>query len=209
MENDIMLFKPKNYVPQALLAIAIGLILIIWPDTALRWVVVVSGILLIISGIYSIVSYYTSKQRENAPSRMLLANGVIVLLFGIVLCISPLFFINFLMVLLGLLLVIGSAAQLWTLGIARRAAGAIPGILFIVPLLLLIAGLVIVFNPFSSARVATIMFGISALVFGAIQLYNAYVVTGYLKQAGNASRKEAAKPAEEIQEAEEVQEPEA
>ena len=56
-----------------------------------------------------------------------------------------------------------SAARSWTV---------VPGGFFVVPVLVLIAGVVVLFNPFTAATVPFIILGVSSIVYGLSDLVN-------------------------------------
>ena len=56
-----------------------------------------------------------------------------------------------------------SAARSWTV---------VPGGFFVIPVLVLIAGIVVLFNPFTAAAVPFIILGVSSIVYGLSDLIN-------------------------------------
>lgn len=49
-----------------------------------------------------------------------------------------------------------------------------PGFFYVVPVLILICGIVILFDPFSVAETAFILFGITSMVYGISGLINGF-----------------------------------
>ena len=91
------------------------------------------------------------------------------LLFGLWLMIMPAFFVGILMYVLGAVLVLAGISQIVNLS-AARSWTVVPGGFFVV--LVLIAGVVVLFNPFTAATVPFIILGVSSIVYGLSDLVN-------------------------------------
>lgn len=76
----------------------------------------------------------------------------------------PEFFVNILMYLLGVLLVLGSLSQLINF-ISVRQVVKVPVFLYLISVLILAAGIVILFNPFTAATVPFIILGVSSIIY--------------------------------------------
>ena len=79
------------------------------------------------------------------------------------------------MFLLGFILVVAAVGQFVTLAAARQF-GRIAPVSFLFPVLILIVGIVILFDPFSSAESVFILFGITAVFYGVTDLLNQYSI---------------------------------
>ena len=165
--------KISNTVVRGIFATLIGLLLIFWPEYAILYLVITVGILFIIPGIFSLVGYYrlSKNQYEGKPVFPIEAIGSIIL--GLLLVIIPNVFVNFFMYLLGILLIIGGIEQIVTYMRARRWI-PIRWTNYILPVLILAAGIVIMLKPQSIARYTFMIFGIAAVVYGLIELFNSY-----------------------------------
>lgn len=168
--------RPKNYQFMAILAIIVGIILVIYPTTALTLVIVAIGALLLLSAIASIVDYYKLKKHNLHPSSSMIINGVMSTIVGVILIVSPLFFVNFLLTLLSILLLLGSIGQFITLAYGRSKGAVIPIYMFIVPVLLLILSIVMLTAPQESAVTITSMFGFGIIIYSAMELISLYVI---------------------------------
>ena len=73
------------------------------------------------------------------------------------------------MYILGVLLVLGGVTQLSNF-ISVRNVVKVPVVWYVISVLVLIAGLVVLFNPFQAATVPFIVLGVSAIVYGATDL---------------------------------------
>lgn len=155
---------------RAICALIIGLILVLVPNVAVNYIIITIGILFLIPGVISTIGYFTRKREPGITYRFPL-EGVGSLLFGLWLIISPTFFANVLMYLLGFILIVGGVQQILSLIVARRWT-AVSWYFYIVPLLILIAGIVVIFDPTSSRETILMIIGIACLVYAVSELVN-------------------------------------
>ena len=102
--------------------------------------------------------------------------GVGSLLFGLWLIIMPDFFADVLMFLLGFILMMGGVQQIASLSMARRWM-PVPGAYYLVPSLILIAGIISLFNPTGARNTVFVIIGISSLVYAVSELINWFKFT--------------------------------
>lgn len=102
--------------------------------------------------------------------------GVGSLLFGLWLVIMPGFFADLLTFVLGFILLMGGVQQIASLSAARRWM-PVPGGFYVVPVLILLAGLVALFNPTGVRSTAFIIIGVSSLVYAVSELLNWFKFT--------------------------------
>lgn len=164
-----------NNVWRSLFAILLGLVLVLWPGFSISYLVIVIGILLIISGATSLGVHYRMKRRGQQVKGASV-DGWFSLLLGLCLLLMPAFFVGVLMTLLGILLIIASVGQFSALSSARREGYAVSGLMYLFPVLVLISGIVIIWNPFVSAASVIMLFGFTIIFYGIISLINQYAV---------------------------------
>lgn len=163
-----MMKKPINYsMIRAISAILLGVLLILGPKTAIFYIMVTIGILFIVPGIISLISYFTAEKAKRPDAPFLFA-GIGSLLFGVILVAVPHFFVNVLMYLLGIILMVGAIEQLVTL-IRVRKVTEVPVIFYVIPSLVLIAGILVLFNPFKTAATLFVLIGITCLIYGIME----------------------------------------
>lgn len=164
--------KTMNYsLIRILFALAIGLVLVIWPDAAAAYIVITVGVAFLIPGVISLFSYFGHKKSEDVAPPRFPIEGVGSLLFGLWLIIMPDFFADVLMFLLGFILIMGGVQQIASLAAARRWM-PVPGAFYLIPSLILLAGIVALFNPTGARNTAFIIIGISSLVYSLSELIN-------------------------------------
>lgn len=159
---------------RSLFAIILGFVLVLWPETAIIYLVITIGILFILPGVFSVLHYFTrDKSEETASTRMFPVEGAGSILFGAWLVITPGFFVNILMYLLGALLVIAGIQQMVALTSFRKWQ-IVPWGFYILPLLILITGVTILAYPFGAAANTFILFGVASIFYGGFELLNWY-----------------------------------
>ena len=158
--------KSWNYAAiSSLCALAIGILLVVWPEAAIIYLVITVGVLFLLPGLFGLFSYYAASRHKDVEMRRsfpIVALGSTLL--GFWLMIMPEFFVNILMYLLGALLVLGGLSQLINF-ISVRQAVKVPLLFYLVSVLILASGVVILFNPFQAATVPFIVLGVTAIVY--------------------------------------------
>lgn len=160
------------YALSSICALIIGVLLVVWPDVAVRYLVITIGVLFMLPGLIGIFGYFaTAKRREEAGIRVTLPVSAIgSVLLGFWLMIMPDFFITILMYVLGALLVLGGLSQLFNF-ISVRNITKVPFIMYTIPVLVLLAGIIVLVNPFQAAAVPFIILGISSIVYALTDLF--------------------------------------
>jgi Uncharacterized conserved protein len=167
--------KTINYsVIRAILALIIGLVVVIWPGAAADYLVITLGILFVIPGLIGLINYFSSKRGTVQTNFPVEAIGSF--LFGLWLVITPGFFINILMYILGFILLLGAVHQLYMLITARKWTKVAVGF-FVTPTLILMAALLILFSPRESQQTIFIIIGATAIVYAVSELINYFRFT--------------------------------
>ena len=163
--------KSMNYsLVRAIFALIIGLVLVIWPGVAADYLVITIGLLFITPGLIGVIGYFAgAKQAKSGKRFPIEAIGSI--LFGLCLVIIPGFFINILMYILGFILLLGGIQQIYTLVISRKWT-TVPLGFYVMPVLILLAGLFIVFSPRDSQQTIFIIIGITSIIYAITELLN-------------------------------------
>ena len=157
---------------RSILAIVVGLVLVIWPGAALNYIVIFLGVILLVGGAVALAAYLSVRKQTDEVTFPIA--GTVSGIIGLLLIFFPSFFVSALMVVLGILLIIAAASEVSILIQARKAGFVVAAWNYIVPVLILIGGVVVLFDPFTSATTVFVLFGIMSMVYGAIDLYNQY-----------------------------------
>lgn len=161
--------KTFNYsLLRVVCALVVGLVLVLFPDQAAEYLVITVGCVFLVPSLISIVGYFAWKG-ERALSFPLLGIGSFLL--GLWLIIMPGFFADLLTYVLGFILVMGGVQQIAALVSARNWM-RVPAGFYVVPALILLAGLFALFNPLEARSTVFIVIGISCLVYTLSELVN-------------------------------------
>lgn len=166
--------KNINYAfVRSICALIAGLVLVMFPHEAGNYFVITVGALFMVPSLFSLIGYYA--QRKDYPIFFPI-DAVGGVFFGLLLMLMPGFFANFLTFVLGFLLLIGAIQQLSIL-IAARHWSSVPVWSFIVPALILLAGIYAVTNPNGTRSTLFIIIGITLIVYSVFELVNWFMFT--------------------------------
>lgn len=163
----------RSSVFRAILSIALGVVLVIWPGTALKYIIMLIGVIFLITGLVSFIVSY--KRRDERPRGLLSFSGIGSILLGLLLVCAPSIFATIFMFILGFILVLAAVGQFVTLAAARQF-GYVSPVSYLFPVLILIAGIIVLFDPFQSAESVFVLFGIAVIFYGVTDLLNQYTI---------------------------------
>ena len=163
--------KMMNYgMMRCVSAIVIGVLLMVWPEAAMLYLVIASGVMFFLPSLFSLVGYLMKGHQAGMYFPVISLGS---LLFGLWLMVSPAFFVGILMYVLGAVLVFAGISQIVTLLSARSHSAVALGY-FVMPVLILLAGLVVLVNPFAAATIPFFILGVSSTIYGITELINIY-----------------------------------
>lgn len=168
--------KKTNGITVAMLrgitAFLIGILLVFWSQSAVTYLIMAIGCLFLIPGLFSLFAYYRKVspdgERRFGWSQVL---GVGSILFGLCLIISPVFFEKSLMYALGIILSYAGLSEIIQLVSARQWM-RVPSGFYITPVLVMLVGIFILFNPIESANIPFIVLGAGCMVYGLSDMVN-------------------------------------
>ena len=121
----------------SLCALIMGVLLVMWPEAAMIYLVITVGVLFLLPGLYGIFAYFASRSRaEDGSGRAFPIVALGSALLGLWLIVMPAFFVGILMYVLGALLVLGGIGQLMNFISVRKLTGSVPAIFYVIPVLL-------------------------------------------------------------------------
>jgi uncharacterized membrane protein HdeD (DUF308 family) len=174
----------QSSIFRAICAIAIGILLIKFPDNTVTWITVAIGILFLLSGIISLVVYLNARKHvteykiTDAEGRVVAGEkptfpivGVGSIILGFLLALTPNIFITALMYIIGGILILGAINQYMNLVNARKY-GKIGFGYWIFPSVILLIGLYVIIKPMAPASLAMLVLGWCSLLYGVTELIN-------------------------------------
>jgi uncharacterized membrane protein HdeD (DUF308 family) len=160
------------YIIISILFCAAGILLVLRPATSARVICGVLGVMALIYGAIKILGYF-SRDIYGLAFQFDLALGILMLALGLIMLIIPDKVISFLPFVVGIFVLIDGVFRVQTSIDARRFGLGKWWLIFLGAVLCIIAGLLLMLNPFSSAMVLTVIVGIAIFVDGLQNLFNA------------------------------------
>ncbi len=174
----------QSSVFRSISAIAIGCLLIKYPDNTVTWITVAIGILFLLSGLISLIVYVHARKNVSEFKIMdseghVIAGekptfpivGVGSLILGAMLALTPNVFITALMYIIGAILILGAINQFMNLVNARKY-GKVSFGFWVFPSVVLLIGLYVIIKPMVPASMAMLILGWCSLLYGVTELVN-------------------------------------
>jgi len=160
---------------KGLIATALAVIIFMNPADALVAIATYIGALAIIAGIVLII---IALSRRRKFWQFLFGQGIIYSIIGLVIVAYPKVTAGLLIVLMGLFIVILGIIQL-SAYIHLREVMPAPPLTLATAIISILVGILLLFNPFEGAVLATVIIGVYAVLYGVTRLYVAWsLVTG-------------------------------
>ncbi len=188
----------QSSVFRAICAIAIGILLIKYPNNTVTWMTVAIGVLFLLSGIISVIVYVNARRNvseykiTDAEGNMIAGEqptfpivGVGSIILGAMLALTPNVFITALMYIIGGILVLGAINQYMTLANARKY-GKIGFGYWVFPSVILLIGLYVIIKPMAPASMAMLVLGWCSLLYGVTEITNAVKIHNEKRKAAKA-----------------------
>lgn len=174
----------QSSIFRAICAIAIGILLIKYPNNTVTWITVAIGILFLLSGLISVIVYVNARRNvseykiTDAEGRVIAGTqptfpivGVGSLILGALLALTPNVFITALMYIIGGILILGAINQYMSLVNARRY-GKVGFGYWVFPSVILLIGLYVIIKPMAPANMAMSVLGWCSLLYGVTEMIN-------------------------------------
>ena len=171
MEVTIENYNPwKGSFFGGIVLVLVGVLFLALGNDALKWVMIIAGVLVLISGLIALVD----AAKAHGGTMSLLAGGIQVII-GVVLIVAASLWVDLLMIILGaVLLVIGlvSLVQLKS-GPSTTTSKVVT---IIIAVILIVLGVLAILNPDSAADIIMYVIGAFLLISGLLQMYEAYKI---------------------------------
>lgn len=202
---------------RAVCAIIVGVLLIQYREQTVTWITIAIGVLFFLSGVISLASYWAAKRNAEKMQGQILSDsngkpimGMIPkfplvsvgsLILGLLLALMPQVFIAWLMFILAFILILSALTQFVNLASAAKMGRV--GILFwLFPSALLLLGLLALIKPSAIASAPLFIIGWGMLIYGVVELLNAFKVSNnkriWLKNQQKLDSKETYVDVEEV-----------
>lgn len=164
---------------RAVVAIALGAVMVSFPATSLVIIVKIVAAFLIASGVVSLI--FGIVNRANGGLSLMITNTVVDIVLGIIVFMFPAEVASIVMLLIGVFLMVFGIFQMSALFSASRVfpMGAWS---FVLPALCTVGGALVVFHPFGLGKFITLVAGIALLVYGVSDLISTWKMRKAMKE---------------------------
>lgn len=181
MENMEVRIRKMNItsIIFSIIFILIGSFLLARPEDAIHLVSYALGIILIVWGVISVITFFTDKESQNYLDFGFIV-GVFVLIFGIIILVKPDTIASIIPLLLGIWMLINGVTKLsysLTLNNNKSALSSI-----IISLIIVLLGILLIINPFQGAKKIVQILGISILVYSILDLIECFSIKRVMKK---------------------------
>lgn len=168
----------------AVLYIVAGLVLIIWPEAARAVICYVLGAALVVYGVYRIAAYFI----RELPMQLQfgVAIGAACTVAGLLLLFKADFVVTVFGVIVGVVLIFDAVIRLQNALDIRRMGGRFFLPLLLCALIVLVLGVVLLFNPFAAVITATIIGGVSLVIDGILTCWSVVEASKLVNAAASA-----------------------
>ena len=156
---------------RALVAVAVGIIMIIYNEQAMNIVVKIIAALLFASGIVSLA--VGMRKKNDSTSKLMNFNAIVDIVIAALLFVFNGFVANLIIYLIGFVLILFGLFQIFAL----IAAGRVTGFAFwafLMPVLVTGAGAFLLFTPEFAKSSISLIAGISLLIYGVSELFSSW-----------------------------------
>ena len=170
----------------------VGLCLVVWPEAASEILVKVLGVLLILSGVITVVYGLATNTFQNLKGMSLITLGsaLLFIIAGAVLLAKTSFFIGLIGFVFGVILAMYGFLQIiHTYNIAKGIRGRFW--LYLVPAIIFAVGIAMCFFPRENIKILCIVFGICLMLLGAVELVLVFKFRAVAKRMQQAAQEDA------------------
>lgn len=172
--------NPNRILIRGVVAMILGIAAIAVPDLSLELVIRFMGALLMLDGFINLVIGLINKGDKQSKF-IIVPRGTSNLIIGLVLVLFPAFMVSIFVFVIGIILLFAGITQL-----ASQIGGKnLPGISWVIAIssvTAIIAGVIMLFNPFESAKTILIVFGAVIALYGVGEVVRSFRVRKFQKQ---------------------------
>lgn len=168
--------KNHNPILWGVAAIALGILIMTYPVDAIAILIRIIGIVLLCVGAIQMISFIAIRKRVNMSWAQVPLGGVLGVVLGLMLVISPEIFISFFMIMLGVGILFLAAMQFISLVSFKKQGANITFAHYIFPVLMFISGFVFFAFPMDSTAWLVIFAGAWIMAYGIAEIAGYFIV---------------------------------
>lgn len=169
--------KLTDFIPRIIISIVIGLLLVLFPEFFQNFLMIILGSVIALIGVIQLIMFFVPKKDDVAvmERRRVPFGSIITMAIGLLLILKAALFTEILVFSLGFILLIAGIGQI-AMYMSLKRNSNVPPQMYIFPVLIIIAGLVAIFNPFGAIRTLIVFFGATMLFYGIAELFTMAVI---------------------------------
>lgn len=168
-----------SFILAALLYIALGLVLLLWPGTTTTVICYAFGTILAVHGLVTIVSFFFSRTAGFAFELLL---GIVSGALGVLFLVQPQIIISILPIAIGLFIVVDGLVNLKRAFELRRLEYSRWGVTLALSLVSVGLGLLVLFHPYLAAEALVMVIGGVLIYEGVSDLWAIFMLTRLTKE---------------------------
>ena len=196
--NSIINKLFKSSIISSIALIAFGLLLILQSEVTIITISYIIGGLLIALGVIAGISFFKNIKDRN-KNDLDIVYGIVCLILGVIVIKNPEAIASIIPFVLGLVIIINSATKLQYSFELYKEKNSLWLSTLVLSIIMIVCGIVLIFNPFKGAVLLTRIVGIFILIYSVLDLISTFVISKTFKKIQN-SIEENIKDAEVIEE---------
>lgn len=175
--NSVLREQRRSSIVTAIVTAVLGLVLLVWPEWAMRWTCILLGVALAVTGATYVIGFIQRK-KEGLALYYSLILGIMLLALGVWLLTNPSGIIRLVQYTCGGFIILHGVLDLQgAIPMARYSDGPERWVALGLSAATLILGLVIVFNPLGTMATLVMMIGAVLIFDGLSDLWIIYRLT--------------------------------
>lgn len=196
--NSIINKLFKSSIISSIALIAFGLLLILQSEVTIITISYIIGGLLVALGVIAGISFFKNIKDRN-KNDLDIVYGIVCVILGVIVIQNPEAIASIIPFVLGLVIIINSATKLQYSFELYKEKNSLWLSTLVLSIIMIVCGIVLIFNPFKGAVLLTRIVGIFILIYSLLDLISTFVISKTFKKIQN-SIEENIKDAEVIEE---------
>lgn len=169
-------YTKNNSLLIGIAAVVIGLVMIVWSATILKWGVKLIGVVAMVIGLTQFIGFMVRTKGVADRWKYLPIAAPIAVIWGGLLLLTPELWTSLFMILFGVLLIFLGLYQLVTMYKVKKSGVKVSGIYFFFSILLMIAGIFASVQPAYMASWFMTFIGAWILAYGVIEIFGYFTL---------------------------------
>ena len=172
----------KASIISSILLIALGILLIVRSEATIMTISYVIGAILIAIGVLAEIEFLKESKNDLTKTDMAVIYGIVCIILGIVVINNPEAIASIIPLVIGVIIIVNSAVKLQYSFELKKEKNDLWLSTLILSIVMLVCGVVLIFNPFAGAVLLTKIVGVFILVYAILDLVSTFFIRNTLKK---------------------------